>query len=110
MKKLNPIYLLGRTWAKLSLHVNFCRFRKACQLAEELRAQTGRRFRVFHGKNGRYLCLCKENINLLKHRGIIDPKTETGILSKHCLYDSLTHQNTHPVFMNKKIKKRWHDL
>lgn len=105
MKKLNPIYWLGVMYAHINYKNNFRKFRKECQKAETLSAENkGKRFRVFKERSGKYTSLSGDNIALLKKRGIIKTKADLSFLSKSCLYDTLTHTNTHPVYLNRDLK------
>jgi hypothetical protein len=105
IKQLNPFYWLGVLYARFNYKLNFRRFRRECQRAERLSADhNGKRFRVFKAKDGRYQALCPENITLLKNRGAIRQKEDLGVTSKHCLYDTLTHTNLHPVYLNVDLK------
>lgn len=105
MKQLNPFYWLGVFWARFNYKRNFRIFRKECQRAENLSAdKNGKRFRVYKSTDGRYQSLCAENITYLKNRGAIRTKTDMGVISKHCLYDTQTHTNLHPVYLNVDLK------
>ena len=110
MKQLNPFYWLGVLYAGLNYRFNFRRFRRECQRAENLSAeQSGKRFRVFKYKDGSYKALSGDNIRLLHNRRVpgIRTKQDLGLLSKSCLYDTLTHTNLHPVYLNKDLKLKY---
>jgi hypothetical protein len=110
MKQLNPFYWLGVLYASLNYKFNFRRFRRECQRAENLSAEkNGKRFRVFKSKDGSYKALSGDNIRLLHNRKVpgIRTKQDLGLLSKSCLYDTLTHTNLHPVYLNKDLKLKY---
>lgn len=105
IKQLNPFYWLGVLYARFNYKLNFRRFRRECQRAENLSTENnGRRFRVFKITKDRYKALSGENITLLRNRKLIFKKTDLGVLSKGCLYDTLTHTNLHPVYLNVDLK------
>lgn len=107
MKQLNPFYWLGVMYALINYEFNFRRFRRECQRAENLSAeQNGKRFRVFKSTDGSYKALSGDNIRLLKHKRApgLRTKQDLGLLSKSCLYDTLTHTNLHPVYLNANLK------
>lgn len=76
-------------------------FKRECLEAERLARETGKRYRVY--LFDRYRAYSREDICLMKNRGIISKKQETGMYSKMVLYDTLTHTITHPDFLNHKI-------
>jgi len=107
MKQLNPFYWLGVLYAGLNYKLNFRRFRRECQRAENLSVEkNGKRFRVFKSKDGSYKALCGDDIRLLHNRKVqgLRTKQDLGLLSKSCLYDTLTHTNLHPVYLNMDLK------
>jgi hypothetical protein len=108
MKQLNPFYWLGVFWARFNYKRNFRTFRKECQRAETLSADNnGRRFRVFKSKDGSYNALSGENITFLRNRRVIRSNSDMGLLSKSCLYDTQTHTNLHPVYLNIDLKLKY---
>lgn len=111
MKQLNPFYWFGVLYARINYKLNFRRFRRECQRAENLSSeQNGKRFRVFKSKDGSYKALSGDNIRLLQHKHApgLRTKQDLGLLSKSCLYDTLTHTNLHPVYMNVDLKLKMH--
>lgn len=105
IKQLNPFYWLGVMYARFNYKLNFRRFRRECQRAERLSADhNGKRFRVFKTTKDRYQAWSGDNITLLKNRKLIFKKSDMGLLSKSCLYDTLTHTNLHPVYLNVDLK------
>jgi hypothetical protein len=102
---LSPIYWLGVLYARFNYKLNLHRFRSECQRAESLSAQNnGQRYRVFKVSKNKYQSLSGNNIRLLKNRKIIKTKLDMGLLSKNCLYDTLTHTNLHPAYLNADLK------
>ncbi len=105
IKQLNPFYWLGVLYARFNYKLNFRRFKRECQRAENLSAENNnKRFRVFKISKDRYQALSGNNITFLINRGAIRRKTDMGLLSKNCLYDTLTHTNLHPVYLNADLK------
>ena len=105
IKQLNPFYWLGVLYARFNYRLNFRRFRRECQRAETLSSDhNGKRFRVFKTANGKYQAWSADNITLLKNRKLKFKKSDMGLLSKSCLYDTLTHTNLHPVYLNANLK------
>lgn len=107
MKQLNPFYWLGVLYARFNYKLNYRRFRRECQRAETLSAENrGMRFRVFATDKGSFRALSGENITLLHNRKIKGVRTnkDMGLLSKKCLYDTATHTNLHPVYLNVDLK------
>lgn len=105
IKQLNPFYWLGVAYARFNYKLNFRRFRRECQSAEHLsNEKNGMRFRVFKVSANRYKALSGENINYLRNRKLLKKNADLGVLSKNCLYDTLTHTNLHPVYLNKPLK------
>ena len=79
-------------------------FRKECRLAEQRAKETGKRYRVY--LFDRYRALSREDIIRMKNHGVINKKEQTGMYSKLVLYDTATHSNTHPDFLNRKIQSK----
>lgn len=107
IKQLNPFWWLGVAYARINYKLNFRRFRSECQRAEHLsNEKNGMRFRVFKVSSNRYKALSGENINYLRNRKLVKKNADLSGLSKNCLYDTLTHSNLHPVYLNVDLKLR----
>ena len=105
IKQLNPFYWLGVMYARFNYKLNFRRFCRECQRAENLSADNnGKRFRVFKTTKDKYQALSGDNITFLRQRKVLKTKKDMGLLSKSCLYDTLTHTNLHPVYLNADLK------
>lgn len=105
IKQLNPFYWLGVMYASFNYKMNFRSFCRECQRAENLSADhNGKRFRVFKTSKDKYQALSGDNITFLRQRKVLKTKKDMGLLSKSCLYDTLTHTNLHPVYLNADLK------
>ena len=105
IKQLNPFYWLGVLYARFNYKLNFRRFRRECQRAERLSSDdNGKRFRVFKTTKDNYQALSGDNITFLRNRKAIRTNADMGLLSKSCMYDTLTHSNLHPVYLNVDLK------
>lgn len=78
-------------------------FNRECLEAERLARETGKRYRVY--LFDRYRAYSRQDIQLMKNRGVISKKQETGMYSNLVLYDTLTKTITHPDFLTHKIEQ-----
>jgi hypothetical protein len=94
---------IRRETKRMSRLQGFRYFKRKCIEAERLARETGKRYRVY--LFDRYRAYSRQDIQLMKNRGVISKKQETGMYSNLVLYDTLTKTITHPDFLTHKIEQ-----
>ena len=107
MKKIIVNILMAFLIARTKWRANLPHFRKAVKRAERRAQPTNgtkgkRQYVYFIG--GKYRVFSRKDIQYLKMRGIFRPEMNVEKMGKICLYDTLSHSNTHPSYSHIQIK------
>lgn len=82
---------------------NLWHFKRAVRKAEKLsQGHRGRRTYVYF-LGGKYHTFNRKDIQALKNAGVFKRNMNVANMSRICLYDTFTKENTHPQFKNVKL-------